>query len=203
MSYLLEQTSLGRRHPSSQAREPAEPGARTARGLTGWSRSGSLETSRPRNLRAHAAPRSWASTASRKSTVLWRSNGGPPSLGTLIAKRKPKKTTLRFAYWKAPRSKKQCAENFLQAKRRANEVRFILQSFDGGNLSIAIDFSVLRNRAPRPNGQRFSLDADCSPRPGQRPPNCWTVHCKQCARPGDADDNRTLWLFRRPDHLRA
>jgi hypothetical protein len=58
--------------------------------LTGWSGSGSLETSGQqisermvRHDRGHRLP-------FRKSTVLWRSNGGRLSLGTLIAKRKRK-----------------------------------------------------------------------------------------------------------------
>jgi hypothetical protein len=46
-------------------------------------------------------------------------------------KEEAKKAPPRFACWIAPRSEKQCADNFLQAKRGANEVRFILQSFDG------------------------------------------------------------------------
>jgi hypothetical protein len=37
----------------------------------------------------------------------------------------------------AARSEKQCADNFLQAKRRANEVRFILRSFNRGNFAIS------------------------------------------------------------------
>jgi len=41
LPYLLEQLSPGRRHPV-KAGKPAEPGARTARALTGWSGSGSL-----------------------------------------------------------------------------------------------------------------------------------------------------------------
>jgi hypothetical protein len=45
LPYLLEQLSPGRRHPV-KAGKPAEPGARTARALTGWSGSGSLVESR-------------------------------------------------------------------------------------------------------------------------------------------------------------
>jgi hypothetical protein len=46
----------------------------------------------------------------------------------LKAKGKVEKAPPRSADWKAPLSEKQCADNPLQAKRRANEVRFILPS---------------------------------------------------------------------------
>lgn len=52
------------------------------------------------------------------------------------SKEETKKATPRFAYWIAPRSEKQCADNFLQAKRRANEVRFILRSSIRGKFAI-------------------------------------------------------------------
>jgi hypothetical protein len=65
---------------NGQAREPAEPGARTARGLTGWSRSGSLETSRPRNSSAPAREVArWLHIEPRTRTKI------APSLGRLIS----------------------------------------------------------------------------------------------------------------------
>src|ERR1019366_2339425 len=67
---------------SSQAREPAEPGARPARGLTGGRRAahggevgrgggrpGSLVIGRSPNLPAHGVPRSRSSTAIRSEST--------------------------------------------------------------------------------------------------------------------------------------
>jgi len=100
----------------------------------------------------------------------WPRNGGltDASSGTAVSRRieskeKPGKATPRSAGWIAPRGEKQCADNFLRAKRCANEVRFILQSFDGANFPIAIEFSTLRNRASRINGPAISPHVDCLP----------------------------------------
>jgi hypothetical protein len=63
----------------------------------------------------------------------------PPSLSALKANQKLRKAPPRSAAWIAPRGGKQCADNFLGAKQSANEVRFILRSFDRTSFAIAID----------------------------------------------------------------
>src|SRR6266849_3723301 len=77
-----------------------------------------------------------------QTCLLWRSNGGLTNASSHTAvsrsiesKPKTKKAPPRFAGCIAPRGEKQCADNFLQAKRRANEVRFILPSQSAGRRS--------------------------------------------------------------------
>ncbi|MGB6395430.1 MAG: hypothetical protein WBF73_07075, partial [Bradyrhizobium sp.] len=77
----------------------------------------------------------------------------------------------------------------------------ISQSFDGANFTTAIEFF----RSPKPcfTHQRA---CDFSARLAVAP-----IDRSRCARsplqtvrpPGNANDDRTLWLCRRPDHLRV
>jgi Transposase IS116/IS110/IS902 family len=60
----------------------------------------------------------------------------------------------RCASWKAARGGKQCADNLLRAKRSANEVRFILRSFDGANFAIVIDLVSAPKPTSRVSGSR-------------------------------------------------
>jgi hypothetical protein len=57
------------------------------------------------------------------------------------------------------------------------------------NFPIAINFSLLRNGAPRVSGPAISPHVDCAPRHRSTTVELLGARCKQCARPGDADDN--------------
>jgi hypothetical protein len=80
----------------------------------------------------------------------WRSDGGLTTASSYTAvsrriesKPKTKKAPPRSTGWIAPRGENQCADNLLQAKRRANEVRFILPFLIGRTKS-TLNYDILR-----------------------------------------------------------